>query len=191
MGVPQRHGERLIEPLQALADAQPPGSSIHKCTSHWAVWNGSEHSGHGPFPWEEVHPDREIGTELLGTLDRYIPLRTLQSPGGTQEVAATLVRAIQLLPPSTPGSVFDSFGSTTDAVLMFEKGQAGVAPDIAAKHKATAQNPVVLDAVGAVLFQYNVPSLPQIEWNSTLLRFLWPRLQQYAVPDHRDPLWKL
>jgi hypothetical protein len=101
------------------------------------------------------------------------------------------VRAVKLLSLSTPGSVFDSFDSNTDAVLMFEKGQFGVTPDIAAMHRATAQNPVVLDSVGGVLFQYNIPSLPQLEWTSTLLRFLWPRLQRYAIPDHRDPLWQV
>jgi FAD/FMN-containing dehydrogenase len=67
--LPQQDGERLVAPLRALAEAQPPGSAIHSCSSQWTIWNGSNHSSESTFPWMEVHPDREIGTELLGTLN--------------------------------------------------------------------------------------------------------------------------
>ena len=31
------------------------------------------------FPWMERHPDREIGTELVGSLTKWLPIRGIRN----------------------------------------------------------------------------------------------------------------
>merc|ERR1711862_1046617 len=73
--------------------------------------------------------------------------------------------------------------------LMIAKSQGGMNDEMVAEFKMTSQNPVLLDTLGLFLFQYNIPSLPQMPPSSRLLKTLWPRLQTTAVRNRTDPLW--
>jgi hypothetical protein len=58
-----------------------------------------------------------------------------------------------------------------------------------ARFNNTAQNPVLLNTVGLWLMYFEIPTLPQLPPSATVLRALWPRLQQYAITSKVDSLY--
>lgn len=130
----------------------------------------------------EIHPDREISTELLASLSRYLPRRALKTDTGLERVAQALVNVTRQVPSNLPQKGLG---------FMFAKGQAGISREMELLFNETSQNPVLLDAVGLSLAYYNIPSLPQLPPSSRLLKTLWPRMKQYAVASQSDPLCAL
>eukprot|EP00035_Acanthoeca_spectabilis_P023021 m.447216 g.447216 ORF g.447216 m.447216 type:complete len:663 (-) comp19484_c0_seq1:10-1998(-) len=169
----------VLQPLADWAKGQN-GSTIEGNVAASISWNASDYDPtSGRLPWMEKHPDREISTALLASMSKYFPVHYIATDPGASVVAAALVNISDLLPQGQQG---------TNA-FMIAKGQSGVPSSVASELLETAQNPVLLDAAGTQLIMYNIPSLPQMPPSSALLKTLWPRLQQYAIRDPKDPLW--
>jgi hypothetical protein len=136
------------------------------------------------FPWLEVHPDREISTELVGSLTKWFPIRGIQSkgdgPNSANAIAAGVVNITNLI--ATMECQFTNY-------IMFAKQQTGMGPVIEARFNETAQNPVILNTIGLWAPYGNIPSIPQLPPSVKLLAALWPRLKEYAVLSTADPLW--
>lgn len=172
-----------------------------KCSVHASItWKQSEYRPHsklwdnasfiptewvGNEPWISYHADREISTALVGSMSKYIPMRGCTDDGLAGEMVDGIIKIEAILRNmSNPaGGIHVLDGPTGD------KSQSGMPPEIAARFRETALNPVLLEAPAMWLIMLNIPSLPQLPASSRLLKSLWPRLQQYAVLSHADPLW--
>jgi hypothetical protein len=71
------------------------------------------------------------------------------------------------------------------------KSQGDANPATVALFKETSQNPVLLDAVGAIFSQWRVPSLPQVPPSAALVKTLWKRLPKYGGIQSTDKLYAL
>ena len=60
-----------------------------------------------PLPWIEVHPDREISTELLASFTRYIPVATTTESASA--IARGLINCVALLPPYSGYTLFNMY----------------------------------------------------------------------------------
>eukprot|EP00038_Savillea_parva_P012296 m.203650 g.203650 ORF g.203650 m.203650 type:complete len:245 (+) comp22189_c0_seq1:2-736(+) len=132
----------------------------------------------------EKHPDREISTELVGSLTRYFPMRGIRKDTGPDSVETIATGVVAI------AQTIAKMNLTMSNFVMFAKAQSGMSPEMVARFKETSQNPVLLDALGLWLLYANVPSLPQLAPSSTVLKALWPRLQQYIVLSPTDPLYQ-
>jgi hypothetical protein len=175
--VQQEFLEALFAPLVAYAASLPAGTVTSAVS--FSVWNASAWAPGDPVPWEEVHPDREISTALVGSLSKYATLQQLTTEADVAALAAALVNLTLSLPRDTNCLLG----------IDFEKGQAGASPAALALLADTAQNPILASALGLLLVMLNVPSLPTLPPSATVLAALWPRLQNYIVLSEADPLW--
>jgi hypothetical protein len=73
--------------------------------------------------------------------------------------------------------------------IMGAKAQSGMSEEMIARFNNTAQNPVLLNTVGLWLMYFEIPTLPQLPPSATLLKALWPRLQQYSITSNHDALY--
>lgn len=67
---------------------------------------------------------------------------------------------------------------------------AAAAPATVALFKETSQNPVLLDAVGAIFSQWRVPALPQLPPSARVLKTLWQRLPKYSGIEKGEALYE-
>lgn len=75
--------------------------------------------------------------------------------------------------------------------LMLWMGAASALTNINLISPSSAFLQKLLDTVGLWLIMVQIPSLPSLgQWSSTVLKALWPRLQNYAFRrGEEDPLW--
>lgn len=176
-------GQAIMQPLVDWVAAQPAGTITGPTNASqitWSVWNASSWQPGQPFPWMEVHPDREISTALVGSFSKYPTLSSLFDPDQLSQVAWAFANLTDQQPfiPSFP------FG------IDIEKGQARASPFAQALFDETAQNPILLDSIGLFLVMVNVPSLPQLPPSAPLLASLWPRLKEYLFTSQSsDPIY--
>ncbi len=184
-----------LQPLGDWAAAQNrsggSGSTIKGSVSGGVQWNNT-HKTIDPTNKEQVraalppgmielHPDREISTALLASMSKFFPARACMAKESCAQTLAESLVKIQALTHSLNGT------KPTDC-FMGAKGQGGLSEELTAEFHTTGLNPVLLDATGTYLIMHNIPSLPQIPPSPQLLKAIWPRLQQYAVTEHDDPL---
>ena len=198
--------KQLYQPLLdwcSLPAQQQQG--IHCSAYAHVAWNQSSYDPHahlwdnasfipkhwvGNMPWINSHQaDREISTSLVGSLSKYIPASACSGDNETErdmlvDGILRIERILQNISAPTTGDVF--IGTTG---LTGDKSQYGMPPDIVARFKKTALQPVLLQAPAFWLIMLNIPSLPQLPPSSRVLESLWPKLQKYAVRSERDPLW--
>jgi hypothetical protein len=174
----EQQGDAVLQPMLDWVAADP--GHRFSVSGGWSTWNASSWRPGQPLPWIEVHPDREISTELLASFTRYLPvLGSSSSAQGLKAAATALARVTALFPSLAAGTTY----------IMYDKGQAGLDAEAQARFLDTALNPVLQQASGLLLVMYNVPSLPTLPPSSKLLSYLWPRLQKYVVLSSQDPLW--
>lgn len=181
--------------LQPLGDwaakQQASNSSIKGSVSGGVQWNNT-HKNFDPTNKQEVraalppgmielHPDREISTALLASMSKFFPARACMAK---DECAMTLAQSLVKI----QGLTGQLNGTRPTDCFMGAKGQGGLSKELEAEFHTTGLNPVLLDATGTYLIMHNIPSLPQVPASPQLLKALWPRLQQYAVTEHGDPL---
>lgn len=155
------------------------GGTLHGSTSSEISWkNTSYDPGYPTFPWMERHPDREISTSLLISMSKLFPAHYIATDAGAAALSDALVNISALMPP----------GLKKCDPFMGAKAQGGMSADLVEEFKTTAMNPVLLDSFGTWLIMFNIPELPQLPPSSRLLKTIWPRLQQYAISDPKDPL---
>ena len=167
----------MSAPLLQFGRSDPSRFSV---TSYsFSLWNASTANKTQPPPWIEAHPDREISTSLVASLSKWPTVSQLSTPSGAAAVARALVDVALQVPQSMHGTVG----------VDFEKGAAGSSPEALALFDETSQNPVFRDALGLLLVAYRFPSLPTLPPSATVLKALWPRLQQYVVISDADELF--
>ena len=84
-----------------------------RCNCTGWTWRQSDYNRSAPaFPWMERHPDREIGTELVGSLTKWFPIRGIRNTATTGEFhpfflpqSLRLDRPRRLFAPFTTGQV--------------------------------------------------------------------------------------
>lgn len=177
--VPQAVGETKVQALLEFARAGGPSlyPTVQSSWSNWTVADGP------PFPWVEVHPDREISTSLIASMSKWAPNVPRLRAGGAPEltrVSQAFVEMVLQLPQDAAGT-FN---------LAFEKAAAGAdAASVETMLNDTSINPIVAEAMGLLLVAYRYPELPTLPPSSTVLGTLWPRLQKYVVLGPSDPLF--
>ena len=75
------------------------------------------------------------------------------------------------------------------AACRFASSHRAAVPSPSLLSSPQAQNPVLLNTVGLWLLYFEIPSLPQLPPSSTLLRQLWPRLQDYSITSKPGLPW--
>ena len=141
----------------------------------------------GNEPWLSYHPDREISTSLVGSVSKYLPMAACVDGAAADAMVAGIIKvegALARLSSTTDGVNTLGVGAPTG-----DKSQSGMPPEIVARFRKTALNPVLLQAPAFWLIMLNVPSLPQLPPSSKVLGALWPRLQNYSIRSKRDALW--
>lgn len=110
-----------------------------------------------------------------------------KGPGdaGLNNVAANLINVSMM---SRAGNLAGLPGKVG---IGMHKAQGGATAEALAMFDETSQNPVLKDAVGAIMSQWRVPSLPQLAPSVAVLQTLWPRLQKYAITSKADKLYPI
>jgi hypothetical protein len=136
------------------------------------------------MPWIELKPDREISTRMLGSLTKYFPMAGgMDEEDGRESLTDGITKIDAIVNEMRSSLRFTS-------CIMGAKAQSGLSPELVEQFSNTAQNPVLLNTVGLWLMYFEIPDLPQLPPSATLLKALWPRLQQYAITSPKDPLHK-
>ena len=152
----------------------------------WAKPGAPE--GQVSLPWDDPHHDTEIGTEHLVSMSKWMTRTAInEGPGDAGKVKmATAIMNISRLTCSGPLEGALCRGSLG---MGLHKGQGNAVPSAVALFKETSQNPVLLDAVGAIFSQWRVPALPQLPPSAAALRVLWPRLPKYTGIEEHESLY--
>lgn len=104
-------------------------------------WNQSQYNPKKPsFPWMERHPDREISTELIGSMTKYFPIRGIRTEAGPHSLTSIVDGVVRVT------DIISKMNMTMSNYVMFAKAQSGMSDDVVRRFNETSQNPVLLDA---------------------------------------------
>ena len=189
------------EPLFAAFDkwikAQPASMKVSgefgiesrpKPASGWIKPGAPE--GQVSLPWDDPHHDTEIGTEHLVSMSKWMTRTAInEGPGDTGKIK--MATALMNFSAATCSGPLSGALCKNSMSLGGSKSQGDANAATVALFKETSQNPVLLDAVGAIFSQWRVPALPQLPPSAALVKTLWKRLPHYGGIEKTDPLYAL